>query len=73
MVLRMTGHLGEKSKVISSGFKPTATEKEISRKILRKSKEKERAKIQGVTNLPPLKKSHPRDLVAQGTSMNILP
>ena len=34
-----------------------------------KSKEKERAKIQAVTNLPPLKKSRPRDLVAQGTSM----
>ena len=50
-----------------------ATEKEISRKNLRKSKEKERAKNQAMTNLPPLKKSRTRDLVAQGTSMNILP
>ena len=49
-----------------------ATEKENSRKNLRKTKEKERAKNQAVTNLTPLKKSRPRDLVAQGTSMNIL-
>ena len=33
-------------------------------------KKKERAKIQAVTILTPLKKSRPRDLVAQGTSMN---
>ena len=46
-----------------------ATEKENSSKNLRKTKEKERAKNQAVTNLPPLKKSRPRDLVAQGTSM----
>ena len=49
-----------------------ATEKENSSKNLRKTKEKERAKNQAVTNLTPLKKSRPRDLVAQGTSMNIL-
>ena len=49
-----------------------ATEKENSRKNLGKTKEKERAKNQAVTNLPPLKKSRPRDLVAQGTSMNIM-
>ena len=49
-----------------------ATEKENSGKILRKSKIKERAKNQVVTTLTPLKKSRPRDLVAQGTSMNIL-
>ena len=49
-----------------------ATEKENSRKTLRKSKEKERAKNLAVTTLTPLKKSLPRDLVAQGTSMNIL-
>ena len=48
-----------------------ATEKENSSKNLRKTKEKERAKNQAVTNLTPLKKSRPRDLVAQGTSMNI--
>ena len=48
-----------------------ATEKENSSKNLKKSKEKERAKNQAVTNLPPLKKYRPRDLVAQGTSMNI--
>ena len=50
-----------------------ATEKENSSKNLRKTNEKERAKNQAVTNLPPLNKSRPRDLVAQGISMNILP
>ena len=50
----------------------TATEKENSRKNLGKIKEKERAKNQVVTTLTPLKKSRPRDLVAQGTSMKIL-
>ena len=45
-----------------------AMEKENSSK----NKEKERAKNQAVTNLTPLKKSRPRDLVAQGTSMNFL-
>ena len=49
-----------------------AMEKENLSKNLRKTKEKERAKNQAVTNLTPLKKSHPRDLVAQGTSMKIL-
>ena len=49
-----------------------ATKKKNSRKNLRKTKEKERAKNQAVTNLTPLKKSRPQDLVAQGTSMNIL-
>ena len=49
-----------------------ATEKENSGKKLEKTKEKERAKNQAVTNLTPLKKSRPRDLVSQGTSMNIL-
>ena len=49
-----------------------ATEKENSSKNLRKTKEKERAKNQAITNLTPLKKSHPRDLVTRGTSMNIL-
>ena len=49
-----------------------ATEKKNSGKNLGKTKEKERAKNQAVTNLTPLKKSRPRDLVAQGTSMNIL-
>ena len=47
-------------------------EKEISGKNLGKSKEKERAKNQAATNLTLLKKSRPRDLVAQGTSMHIL-
>ena len=49
-----------------------AMEKENSCKNLGKTKEKERAKNQAVTNLTPLKKSRPRDLVAEGTSMNIL-
>ena len=41
-----------------------ATKKENLGKNLGKTKEKERAKNQAVTNLPPLKKSRPRDLVA---------
>ena len=49
-----------------------ATEKENSSKNLGKAKEKERAKNKAVTNLTLLKKSRPRDLVAQVTSMNIL-
>ena len=49
-----------------------ATEKENSRKSLGKTKEKERAKNPAVTNLTPLNKSRPQDLVAQGTNMNIL-
>ena len=48
-----------------------AMEKEISSKNLWKSKEKERAKNQAVTTLTPLKKSCPRDLVAEGISLNI--
>ena len=47
-------------------------EKENSGKNLRKSKEKGRAKKQAITTVTPLKKSHPQDIVAQGTSMNIL-
>ena len=43
-----------------------ATKKKNSGKNLGKTKEKERAKNQAVTNLTPLKKSRPRDLVAQG-------
>ena len=43
-----------------------ATEKENSGKNLGETKEKEKAKNQAVTNLTPLKKSRPRDLVAQG-------
>jgi hypothetical protein len=35
------------------------------------NQKKKMGKIQGVTNLPPLKKSRPRDLVAQGLNMNI--
>ena len=49
-----------------------ATKKKNSGKNLGKTKEKERAKNQAVTNLTPLKKSRPRDFVSQGTSMTIL-
>ena len=49
-----------------------ATKKKNSGKNLEKTKEKERARNQAVTNFTPLKKSRPRDLVAQGTSINIL-
>ena len=46
---------------------PLQKEKQIKNQI--DPKKKKRAKIQAVTNLPPLKKICPRDLVAQGTSM----
>ena len=49
-----------------------ATKKKNSSKNLGKTKEKESAKNQAVTNLTTLKKSRPRDLVAQGTSMDVL-
>ena len=49
-----------------------ATKKNNSGKNLEKTKEKDRAKNHAITNPTPLKKSRPRDLVAQGTSMNIL-
>ena len=41
-----------------------ATEKENSGKTWEKQKKKKGTKNQAVTNLTPLKKSHPRDLVA---------
>ena len=49
-----------------------ATEKENSGKNLRKTKEKRKGQKSGCHKPSPLKKSRPRDLVAQGTSMNIL-
>jgi hypothetical protein len=64
MILRLTSHLGEESKVVSplSHWKANPDQNQ---------KKKKMGKIQGVTNLPPLKKSRPRDLVAQGSNMNI--
>ena len=58
----------EKSRVILSGSKTTKPRKA---KPDQNQKKKEMGKIQGVTNLPPLKKSRPRDLVAQGLNINI--
>src|SRR3954463_3564105 len=47
-------------------------QKRSTSEIPKKSKCKvERAKNQGVTNLPPLGKSHPRDSVAQETSKDM--
>ena len=46
---------------------PLRKENQSTNKI--NHKEKERARNQGVTNLPPLKKSRPRELVARVTSM----
>ena len=37
----------------------------------RKTQKGKSCENQGVTNLPPLEKSHPRDLVAQGTTANL--
>ena len=49
------------------GHRITPKEKQSKNQI--NPKKKKRAKIHAVTNLPPLKKICPRDLVAQGTSM----
>ena len=68
----MTSHSGSKEDGIFFGFQTTKPRKKNSGKNLGKTKEKERAKNQAVTNLTPLMKSRPRDLLAQGTSMNIL-
>ena len=69
----MTSHSGSKEEVIFFSFQTTKPrKKKTQEKNLGKTKEKERAKNQAVTNLTPLKKSRPRDLVAQGTSMHIL-
>ena len=58
----------EKLGVILPGSRTTKPRKSKTRP---KSKGKEMGKIQGVTNLPPLKKSRPRDLVAHGLNINI--
>jgi hypothetical protein len=60
----------EKWRVIPPGFETTNPQKSDSRP---KSRKRKMGKIQGVTNLPPLKKSRPRDLVAQGSNKNITP
>ena len=48
-------------------IEPLQKEKQSKNQI--NQKKKKRAKNQAVTTLTPLKKSCPRDLVAQGTSM----
>ena len=69
----MTSHPGNKEEGIFFSFQTTKPRKKKTQaKTSEKTKEKERAKNQAVTNLTPLKKSRPQDLVAQGTSMNIL-
>ena len=69
----MTSHSGSKEEFIFFAFQTTKPrKKENSSKNLRKTKEKESAKNQAVTNLTPLKKSRPRDLVAHVTTMKVL-
>ena len=68
----MASHSGSKEEFIFFSFQTKSHEKEKLGQKPRKNKEKERAKNQAVTNLTPLKKSRPRYLVSQGTSMNIL-
>ena len=69
----MTSHSGSKEEGIFFSFQATKPRKKKTQaKNLGKTKEKGRTKNQVVTNLTPLKKSRPRDLVAQGTTMNIL-
>src|SRR3954469_24966690 len=65
----------EHGKEICSSFKSNEVIKiKSSRKSRNKSEKfskKESSEIQGVINLPPLEKSRPRDLVAQGTIANL--
>src|SRR4051812_28936728 len=65
----------EHGKKICSSFKSKEVLKiKSNSKSINKSEkflEKESSKIQDVTNLPPLEKSRPRDLVAQGTIANL--
>ena len=66
----MTSHSGSKEEVIFFSFQTTKPQKKKTHaKTSKKQKKKEMAKIQAVTTLTPLKKSRPRDLVAQGTCM----
>src|SRR4051794_15944991 len=65
----------EHGKKIWSSFKSNEV---INIKSYRKARnkserfsKKESSEIQGVTDLPPLEKSRPRDLVAQGTITNL--
>ena len=60
----MTSHSVNKEEGIFFSFQTTKPrKKKNSGKNLGKTKEKERAKNQAITNLTPLKKSRPRDLV----------
>src|ERR1041385_4754692 len=65
----------EHGKKICSSFKSNEVIKIKSNCKSRNKSEKflkkESSKIQGVTNLPPLEKSRPQDLVAQGTITNL--
>ena len=69
-VLRIMVHLSKERKYaqVSSPKSCFKSNQLANLKINQKSKS---GKIQGVTNLPPLEKSRPRDLVAQGTIGNI--
>ena len=69
----MTSHSGSKEEVIFFSFQTTKPQKKKTQaKASENQKKKKGPKNQAVTTLTPLKKSHPRDLLAQGTSMNIL-
>ena len=69
----MMRHLvGEKQDDFPGDKATEPLEKEKQSKNQINQKKKKGAKNQAVTNLPPLKKSRSQDLVAQGTSMNIL-
>src|ERR1041385_758595 len=65
----------EHGKELCSSFKSNEVIKiKFNRKSRNKSakfSKKESSKIQDVTDLPPLEKSHPRYLVAQGTIANL--
>ena len=61
--------LGRRNEDDFPGGKATEPLQKKNRANQLNQKKKKRAKIQAVTNLPPFKKSRPRDLVAQGTSM----
>ena len=68
-ILRLASHWERKKNQGGSFQVPRLSNHEEAKPD--QNQKKKKGKIQGVTNLPPLKKSRPRDLVAQGLNINI--
>ena len=64
------GHLSMEKRICSSSSPSRCSRTKPVAKT-RKTAKKKSCENQGVTNLPPLEKSRPRDLVAQGTIANL--